>query len=63
MTDEFKLIGYIDRLSLPTARAESIYIVDEEGFDGCNVAVFIKNDNSLDPVEPDEVYSPHTIVT
>lgn len=41
-TDSFKLLGYIEEVNMSYDRAAHIYIVDEEGFDGCTVPVFVK---------------------
>lgn len=40
---QFKLVGYVTPNSFPPNKgAERIYVVDEEGFDGCTVALYIK---------------------
>lgn len=44
--EQYKLIGYTQPGSLPIdpRGADSIYIVEEAGFDGCTVPVFIKGE-------------------
>lgn len=43
-TEQYKIIGYTQPGSLPIdpRGADSIYIVEEEGFDGCTVPVFVR---------------------
>lgn len=48
--ETLRLWGYIQPSDVPLfSRAEKVYVVDEEGFDGCTVALYIKenqNDHS-----------------
>lgn len=38
--DSFKVVGYTDECYFPICRADEVYIVDEGGFDGCDVALY-----------------------
>lgn len=44
-----RLWGYIQPSDVPLfSRAEKVYVVDEEGFDGCTIALYIKeNQNEM----------------
>lgn len=43
MDPEFRVIGYIDPNDVAIANgAEHKYMVDEEGFDGCTLAIYVK---------------------
>lgn len=39
--DSLRLLGYIEEVNKDYDRAAHIYIVDEDGFDGCTVPVFV----------------------
>ena len=41
---QFQIIGWTDPTSIPLAKgADYLYVVDEEGVDGCTLPIYAKN--------------------